>query len=83
MSGGDGHGGWLISASKSVLNLWECNLGGGGGGDAPLQVRNDATTVLHLQAKGQEIVVLRRCHEIIHRFTKRGSEILCRKSAFS
>ena len=35
LPGGDGHGGWLLSASKNMLNLWECTSGAG---DPALQV---------------------------------------------
>lgn len=38
LPGGDGHGGWLVSSSKQLLVLWQCNLGGGRG-EISLMVR--------------------------------------------
>jgi len=44
LPGGDGHAGWLVSASRQILNLWECSPGGGGGpGGLP------SVMVLHTQ----------------------------------
>lgn len=33
---GDGHQGWLISSSRNLLNLFECNAGGGSKGEPSL-----------------------------------------------
>ena len=38
LADGDGHAGWLVSASNRLLNLWECNAGGGVAGEPSLQV---------------------------------------------
>jgi len=40
---GDAHAGWLFSASKGCLNLWECQPGGGVGGEPGL-------SLMHCQA---------------------------------
>ena len=37
LPGGDGHAGWLIAASRQLLNLWECSASGGRG-EPSLQV---------------------------------------------
>jgi hypothetical protein len=37
LESGDGHAGWLISASHCLLNLWECSASGGRG-EASVQV---------------------------------------------
>lgn len=38
LPGGDGHAGWLVSASRGLLNLWECSASGGRG-EASLTAR--------------------------------------------
>ena len=38
LPGGDGHTGWLISASRQLLNLWETSASGGKG-EPSLQAR--------------------------------------------
>ena len=38
LPGGDGHAGWLVSASRQLLNLWECSASAGKG-EPSLQVR--------------------------------------------
>jgi hypothetical protein len=43
LPGGDGHAGWLVSATKGLLNLWECSPSAG--------VGEPAVTVMHAQAR--------------------------------
>jgi hypothetical protein len=38
LPGGDGHAGWLVTASAGLLNLWECSASGGRG-EASLTAR--------------------------------------------
>jgi len=38
LPGGDGHLGWLISSSRNIVNLFECNAGGGAKGIPSLMV---------------------------------------------
>ena len=42
--GGDAHAGWLFSAARRVLNLWECEPGGGVGGEAALSLMHSQAT---------------------------------------
>ena len=44
---GDGHAGWLLSASKGAINLWEA--GRTAGGDVPLMVRRASHSSLGLR----------------------------------
>ncbi|KAK9819406.1 hypothetical protein WJX81_008395 [Elliptochloris bilobata] len=50
LPGGDGHAGWLVTASRGLLNLWECSASGGRG-EASL-------TVMHSQAVEDSCVAL-------------------------
>ena len=43
LPGGDGHAGWAISASKGLLQLWECSRSGGRGEPALIMMHSQAT----------------------------------------
>ncbi|KAK3261413.1 hypothetical protein CYMTET_29676, partial [Cymbomonas tetramitiformis] len=47
---GDGHAGWLVTCSKSLINLWECNGSKGAGAEPTLQLMH--TQMTDHQARG-------------------------------
>ncbi len=44
--GGDAHAGWLFSASRGCLNLWECSPSGGVGGEPALNLMHSQAIAL-------------------------------------
>lgn len=44
LPGGDGHAGWLVSAGRGVLNLWECSASGGKGGEPSVMLMHAQLT---------------------------------------
>ena len=50
-SSGDAHAGWLFSASRGCINLWECQPGGGIGGEPAL-------SLMHCQAVSHRATML-------------------------
>ena len=44
LPGGDGHAGWLVSAGRGVLNLWECSASGGRGGEPSVMLMHAQLT---------------------------------------
>ncbi|KAK9823156.1 hypothetical protein WJX72_000685 [[Myrmecia] bisecta] len=58
LAGGDGHAGWVVTASQQLLNLYECNPGGGA--DALMMMHSQATEfrMVDLQVEGSQRLLL-------------------------